>query len=193
MNTDKKNQVRLNQIASIQTGVFAQTVNEGEFNYLQVRHFNENGQFNNFIIPDKVNKDRLEKHLLKEDDILFAAKGTKNFSAVYRTNNIGASVASSSFLILRIRDQQILPEYIAWYLNHPKTQSYLKIKARGTALPSISIETLADLEIPVPDLKKQKAIVKIAELKNREKYLWNKISELNEKYIQYRLLKTITQ
>ena len=72
---------KLNQIASIQTGAFAETVSKGEVVYLKAKHFDENGKLNTILHPDLNINNITEKHLLKPGDVLFAAKGTKNFAA----------------------------------------------------------------------------------------------------------------
>jgi hypothetical protein len=46
---------------------------------------------------------------------------------------------------------------------------------------------LENLEISVPDLQKQKAILKIAELRNTEKKLRQQIELLREKQIQQQI------
>ncbi len=42
----------LKHIADIQTGVFANTVSEGEIVYLKAKHFDENGQLSSVLHPD---------------------------------------------------------------------------------------------------------------------------------------------
>ena len=72
----------LEHIASIQTGVFAKPAAKGEIVYLQARYFDESGQLIRLLHPDLKTDDVNAKHILKPGDVLFAAKGTKNFAAV---------------------------------------------------------------------------------------------------------------
>jgi hypothetical protein len=55
--------------------------------------------------------------MLKDGDVLFAAKGTKNFAAVFENHN-EPSVASTSFFVIRPTDKKVLPQYLAWFLNN---------------------------------------------------------------------------
>src|SRR5690606_17499945 len=126
----------------------------GELVYLQAKHFDENGQVYSTLHPDLMAKDISEKHLLKGGDVLFAAKGTKNFAAVYENHNAPA-VASTSFFVLRLTEKKILPEYLAWFLNSHFTQTLLKAQAIGTSIPSISKQVLGDMEIAVPRIETQ--------------------------------------
>lgn len=185
----------LKHIATIQTGIYAQTVSSGSVVYLQAKHFNENGNFYGKVIPDLPLNNQTEKHLLNEGDIIFAAKGSKNFAAKYEGKN-GICVASSTFLVIRLLEKfksQILPEYLVWYINHPKVQEWVKAKARGSSIVSISKTDLQDMEVHIPDAVKQKQIVAIDYLTSRERDLIRQIQLLKEKNIQHRLFTAINK
>lgn len=180
----------LKYIARIQTGVFAKTVSKGEIIYLQAKHFDENGELIETLYPD-VNADgKIDKHLLRKGDVLFAAKGTKNFAALFDNENIPA-VASTSFFVMRLFDKNVLPGYFTWFLNHPDTQLLLKAKALGTSIPSISKQVLEALEITIPTIEIQNAILQITKLRNREKALKQQIEILREQQIQQQIINSI--
>ena len=180
-------------IANIQTGIFAKPVSNGDIVYLQARHFNENGQLYSLLHPDLKADNITKKHLLKHGDVLFAAKGTKNFATWFESKN-QPSVASTSFFVIRVHENfsnKILPEFLVWLVNHPISQKFLKGKAIGTSIVSISKSVLEQLEISIPGLQTQKAILKISQLHNTEKNLKQQIEILREKQIQQQLLKII--
>jgi len=85
----------------------------------------------------------------------------------------------------------VLPRFLAWFLNNPTTQTLLKAQAIGTSIPSISKQVLENLEIPVPDIKTQKAVVEISKLRNREKFLKQQIETLRERQIQQQIINAI--
>lgn len=180
----------IKDIASIQTGFFAKPSGAGDVVYLQSRHFDEYGQLQTVLHPDLPAAGIAEKHLLKEGDVLFAAKGTKNFAAVFENHN-EPSVASTSFFVLRITDNKVLPQYLAWVLNSHATQALLKGQAIGTSIPSISKQVLENLEIAVPGLETQHAIIRISKLRTREYALKQKIETLREKQIQQQIINAI--
>lgn len=183
----------LNHIADIRTGLFAKTTSKGEIVYLQAKHFNEQGQLSSILYPDLIADKTIEKHLLVPGDILFAAKGSKNFAALYEAENQQA-VASTTFFVIRLRRNdlnRILPEYLVWFLNHPNTQKNLKERAIGTAIVSISKAVLEKLEISIPDIQTQRAVLKITLLLNKEKKLKQKIETLKEEQIQQQLLNVL--
>jgi len=180
----------LGHIAHLQTGIFAKTVSKGDIVYLQAKHFTENGQLRSSLHPDLKADNITDKHLLKQGDVLFAAKGTKNFAAWYESKNQPA-VASTSFFVIRLTEKNILPEFLVWFINHPTAQKFLKGKAIGTSIVSISKSVLEELEISIPDLQTQKAILQITQLRNTEKILMRKIETLREKQIQQQIINAI--
>ncbi|HMT74372.1 MAG TPA: restriction endonuclease subunit S [Chitinophagaceae bacterium] len=183
---------KIGDIAKLQTGLFAKPEAAGEVVYLQVRHFDEKGLLKTELYTDLKHSKVTEKHLLQEGDILFAAKGTKNFAAVYESHNPPA-VASTSFFVIRLNESRVLPAYLAWYLNHPLIAKQLKEQAIGTATPSISKAVLEQLEIPVPAVQKQKLIIELQELIKKEKELQDHIEELRQNNIQQQIFKAINQ
>ncbi len=180
----------IKDITNIQTGLFAKPAGIGELVYLQSKHFDEYGQLHAVLHPDLVTDGISEKHLLKDGDVLFAAKGTKNFAAVFENHN-EPSVASTSFFVIRTSDNNVLPQYLAWFLNSHATQMLLKGQAIGTSIPSISKQVLENLEITVPEIEIQRAILQITKLRNKEKSLKQEIETLREKQIQQQIINAI--
>jgi len=185
--------VALKHIASIQTGVFAKPVKEGQIVYLQSKHFDENGILKSSLYPDLKYESISVKHLLQFGDIIFAAKGTKNFAALYETKNLPA-VASTSFFVIRLNEDfqdKVLPEYLTWYLNSASSQNYLKSQAVGSSILSISKSVIDELELSIPDLATQKAVLKITHLRNAERKLQQQIEMLREKQIQQQIINAL--
>lgn len=180
----------IKDITNIQTGLFAKPTGIGELVYLQSKHFDEFGQLHSVLHPDLPAEGISEKHLLKDGDVLFAAKGTKNFAAVFENHN-EPSVASTSFFVIRPTYNKVLPQFLAWFLNNHTTQTLLKGQAIGTSIPSISKQVLENLEITIPSIETQQAILQITKLRNREKSLKQKIETLREKQIQQQIINAI--
>lgn len=183
---------RIRDIATLQTGLFAKPVAEGEVVYLQSKHFDDQGNLLSSLHKDLLLEEISNKHLLQVGDVLFAAKGTKNFATVYEKHNPPA-VASTSFFVIRIFDKKILPHYLAWFLNNQSTQASLKSKAMGTSIPSISKMVLEDLEIPIPKIEQQEFVIAISTLRWQEKSIQYKLESLRDKKIQQQIIKTINQ
>lgn len=180
----------IKNIAHIQTGLFAKPSGFGELVYLQSKHFDDYGQLHVDLYPDLIAEGISEKHLLKEGDVLFAAKGTKNFAAVFENFN-EPSVASTTFFVIRMTDKNVLPHYFAWFLNSHSIQALLKAQAIGTSIPSISKQVLENLEIAIPNIQTQKAILEITRLRTKEKSLKQKIEILRELQIQQQIFNAL--
>jgi restriction endonuclease S subunit len=180
----------IKHIGNIQTGLFTKPIAKGDVVYLQSKHYDENGLLKGSLHPDLKADNIISRHILKSGDVLFAAKGTKNFATVFESHN-PPSVASTSFFVIRLTDNDVLPSYLGWFLNHPTTQKFLKEHAIGTSIPSISKVVLEELEIPIPPIETQKAIVKITQLRNKERKLKEQIDLLREKQIQQQILNAI--
>ncbi|MBL4653920.1 MAG: restriction endonuclease subunit S [Flavobacteriales bacterium] len=180
----------IKHIASIQTGVFAKPVARGEIAYLQPKYYDENGVLIASLQPDLNAEGISNKHILKQGDVLFASKGIKNFAALFNDSRLSAA-ASTSFFVIRLQEQNVLPEFLTWFLNQPNTLRFLKRKAKGTSMASISKTVLADLEISIPDMQTQKLILKIYQLRNLEKELKQQIEALRETQIQQQIFNAL--
>ncbi len=182
----------LKHIASIHTGVFAKSIPDGEVVYLQAKHFDEAGQISAELHPDLMADSISERHLLGQGDVLFAAKGAKNFAAVYNLEEL--AVASTSFFVIRLEanfKSEVSPEFLAWLINHPVAQTYLKGQAMGSSIASISKGVLEELEISMPPILKQKLILNVSNLRNKEIALRQQIEMLRDKQIQQQILNAI--
>jgi restriction endonuclease S subunit len=182
--------IAIKHIANIQTGVFAKPVAHGDVVYLQPKYYNKNGVLSTILIPDLKGKAINEKHLLREGDVIFSAKGSRNFAATIKNETLPAA-ASTSFFVVRIHSQKILPEFLTLFLNLPNTLRLLKAKARGTSMVSIAKSVIADLEIAVPGIQKQKLILKIHNLRNLEIQLKQQIDTLREKQFQKQIFNAL--
>ena len=180
---------KLNNIATIQTGVFAKTAPNPDALYLQQSDFDSRGELRDTAQPTIATDN--PKHLLAAGDLLLASKGNNNMCVIVPRIE-QKCVASPSFLVIRLHDKSaILPEFVAWYLNLPTTQNTLAVQARGTSIMSISKATLGDLEIPVPSVERQKKYIELSKLQKRELQLYAAIAERRKQILDYKMIKNI--
>jgi restriction endonuclease S subunit len=172
----------LADLAELQSGIYANPERTGDVLYLQARHFNSDGHVDPTFRPDLP---------LAGNDILLAAKGHRNFAVKYRSE-IGPAVASSVFTLIRIRQPDaVLPDYLLWFLNQAQTQAYFQSESRGSSLPSLNQKSLESVQVPVPLVSKQRAIVAFAELAKKEKALRQKLEALRDNVNQQLILQSI--
>ncbi len=102
---------------------------------------------------------RKDPQWLKPGDVLFVARGFRNF-AVHLDELPGPTVLSPHFFHITLKpDAGILPAFLAWQINQEPAQQKLRASAEGSNLPSIRRAVLEVLPITVPPLEKQEKIV----------------------------------
>jgi len=177
---------RLANITQFQSGVYEKPDINADTLYLQAVHFTKSGTFNENVFPQLKTNEKLEKHLLKEGDLLFAAKGLNNFAVVYHTR-IGKAVASSSFIVIRIDIDylnSIQPDYLAWFITHHNQIKLMHQQQLGTTIPSISMKQLGELEIDIPSIDVQNKIVAVQRMREKEKELTTQIEKYKDRQIK---------
>lgn len=170
----------LKDIVNIKSGIFAQTGHDPVVYYFQGSDFYQTGGWKGILSPVLDTAENLKKHLLAKGDVLFLSKG-RDFFAVKYDGKYSPAVASSAFLVLKVSGG-ILPDFLVWFLNHPKTNSLLNQLSSGSALPMLSKSALGEIEIPLLSLEDQQKIITIDELKKREEALQQKIQTLKNNY-----------
>ena len=102
-------------------------------------------------------------HTLSDNDLLCAGKARNNYF-ILLDDLTEQTVCSPHFFRLRVKDKQrTLPEYLYWVLNSDKVQHFLQSKQVGTTTFSIRKETLQKLVIPIPPIREQDKLVKLAQ------------------------------
>lgn len=114
-----------------------------------------------------------ESHLLQPGDLVFRSRGRTNTVALAGAD-IGDAVLAAPMLLIRPRG--VLPAYLHWYLNASHTQATLAAMSEGTSVRMITKEALQGLEVPVPNLERQRQIVELAGLAQQEQALITEIA-----------------
>lgn len=147
-------------IESIKYGPHKQTALEGVIKYHKGNHFDEDFDFtlfDNSYVKEDGNE---EKYLLKENDILFAGKGYRNFAWKYN-QEVGPSIASSTFFVIKVREDIVMPEYFVLLINSPKIQYQLRFLGLGPVTPSIPKGELLNMKTNLPSLEDQRKATEI--------------------------------
>ena len=125
------------------------------------------------FLPRLSGKDRF----LKTGDILFMARGARNFSVLI--DELPNSVlAAACFFVVQAANSEILPEYLCWYLNQAPVEQYLKrFSGRSVHMPVVRRAVLETIEIPLPPLEVQKQVSALSKLLVKERDLYRKMAE----------------
>jgi restriction endonuclease S subunit len=130
---------------------------------------------------------------LKPGDILIAARGSHNYAVLINDNAATkTAVASPHFYIIRIKQKETLPEYVAWFLNQEPCQRHFQREAEGSFAKSIRRSVLENVVIVVPPLDKQRAIIGLATAFKKEQEIMEKMINNQKQFMNtlaYKLFK----
>ena len=124
-----------------------------------------------------------DRYLVRKGDVLFLSRGVRPW-ALAVSHPIHDTIVPSSFYILRADSSRVRPDYVAWFLNHPRTQAVLGEIARGSNIPFVSLGEFEKVEIPIPDLKVQQQIITLAHLSEREQELIRALAMRREQLVE---------
>ena len=127
--------------------------------------------------PGRSNMPTIEK-----GDIAIVARGTTNNAALMKSN--ATVVPSNQLLVLSIKSNLVVPEYLCWWFNRPSTQAVLTGQHAGTSIPSLSKKALSELSIPVPDIARQEKILNLSHLQAQEKALYESLLKNREMMLE---------
>jgi len=180
--------MRLSKIAKIQSGYISrgkiEPREDGTHFLLQARDANAERliyKTENLVrfSPDLSRKD----WVLKPDDVLFMARGTRNYSVLIK-EIAEQALAAACFFIVRVSSDQVLPYYLCWYLNQTLVDHYLsRHSGRGVHMPVVRRSVIESIDIPVPPLEIQKKIVRMDLLMRKEQELIDKLAEKRRELI----------
>ncbi len=179
-------------IADLQFGLYEKPVESGDTVYLQVKDFDENNQFSNAPSTFLISDEKSIKHLLKDGDVIFVAKGFRNFAWTYR-ESIGPAIASSIFFVVKVDTSEIIPDYLTALFNSSAYLQMFQLLGAGSSIPSIRKSELEAIKIQVPSLELQRKTVMINELYLKELQLTTQIIDEKQKYYNSIINKLISQ
>lgn len=129
-----------------------------------------------------------EHHLVKPGDLIFRSRGLTNTSAIL-LDDPGMAVVAAPLLRIRVNDRDLMPEYLNWYISQKPAQTFFTSQAKGTTQRMISKEALEELEVFVPSLDRQRAIITMASLAEKEQHIIEKLAEKRRQYIAITLIR----
>ncbi|HEX7634849.1 MAG TPA: restriction endonuclease subunit S [Noviherbaspirillum sp.] len=104
---------------------------------------------------------RREPDWLAPGDIVFVARGLRNYAVCLDEVPVPA-VCSQYFYLLRVKNhEQLLPQFLAWQINRAPAQRYLGKNAEGSDQLSIRRTVLEELPLAVPPLDRQHRIIEL--------------------------------
>lgn len=186
----------LKTLASIQVGYQAKTrIKErarGTHRLIQSKNFDSFHRLRPENLTTFFPERKPETYSVRKGDVLFQARGVVHFACCVE-DDLKDTLAAGSFYILRLRYENLLPQYLAWWLNQSKAQAYFQSQARGAGMSFIPKSTLSRLQVQIPPLSVQKKVVKIVTLAKHEQFLLDRFSELRSRLVKKVCIKAIQE
>jgi type I restriction enzyme, S subunit len=108
-------------------------------------------------IPDA----RLPKYLLSTGDLVFARSGATTGKSYLIGDDVPTAVFAS--YLIRVRPAETLrSEFLALFFQSSEYWGFVARRRRGMAQPNLNGSLLGKLEVPVPDLQTQDAVLQVA-------------------------------
>ncbi len=171
----------IKEIADVQIGYQSRgkikTDETGNWRIIQIKDIDEDNKLDTEHVYRITPKSPPEKYQVTNRDVLFISKGSRNVATAI-DRDINYFIAAGYFFILRPKFNNILPEYLAWYINQKPAQDFIKQNKRGTRMPVMPKGVFQKLKVDIPTMETQEAIIRLNELRREEARL---VAEIQEK------------
>jgi type I restriction enzyme M protein len=99
-------------------------------------------------------------HLI-EGDVLLVGKGNANHAAVWPGGQED-TLASNTLFVIRPDPEQLLPSYLAGYLNSSTAQAWFATHRKTGTVHVLGRAALDQLPVPLPPIDVQRQMVKLS-------------------------------
>lgn len=166
--------MRLNELATISTGLVTarkqdKMPNKDSLQYkmLNLKAINEKGYIEDYLLEDFWTKERLKSgYLTRAGDIV--VRLTNPFTAVLIDKEHTGLIIPSHFVVIRTESEQILPEYLNWFLNTDRVRQELYQNLSSTMIGTVKPKVYALLDIELITLEEQRQIGELHRLSKKE-------------------------
>lgn len=100
-------------------------------------------------------------------------------------------IVPSQFAIIRVDSEQILVEYLFVLMQQPYFCNQIERASKGSQLRTLSVSSLADMELNIPDIQTQKKIIDFYKLVQQQKAIESKLQNCKNLYFK-EILKRMT-
>jgi restriction endonuclease S subunit len=183
----------LKDIATIRSGyLFRERIKpdaSGRYLVVQVGDITPDAQLSRGSLARVSLPDVKRSQILESGDVLFISRGPRK-QAVAITSPVENAIATSQFFVLR-PGENVLPEFLAWYINQRPAQRYIEERSTGTSASLINLAAMKSLPVETPPLETQARVTKIHQLSLREKELMEAIQNRRRALIEMSLFKAM--
>lgn len=147
---------------------------KGKYNVVKISDINDDFLDCSGLSTVDIPEDKVQKYLLKVNDILIVSKGY-GLKLAYVKDLCGKQVIPTGNLtVIRVNNSDVLPLYLYTFLMSSKGKALLEQNLAGASIKSLSKKALDEMDIPAIDLDTQEVI------ENRYLILQDKIEKLKK-------------
>jgi len=147
---------------------------EGKYSIVKISDINDDFLDCSGLSTVDMPEDKVQKYLLKVNDILIVSKGY-GLKLAYVKDLCGKQVIPTGNLnVIRVKNSDVLPLYLYIFLMSSKGKALLEQNLAGASIKSLSKKALDEMDIPAIDLDTQEVI------ENRYLTLQEKIVKLKK-------------
>lgn len=117
-------------------------------------------------------------------DVVIALRGNVNTAAmVPDLTHLDRSVYATLDVAVIRTGPTLSASYLAWFLNLPTTQDTMATDRSGSAAPRLPLSALKELDVPLPDISRQRLIASVAGHASHEALLVAQIKEARQRVL----------
>lgn len=132
-------------------------------------------EVDNDVLRMSINHKNIESYYVRQGDVLFISRGYRNDAVTI--NSVPANtVASSTFYLLRPKSN-IIPDYLAWYINQLNVFGHLDQIRTGAGSPIVQRQSVKEFPIVVPTLGEQRQVAELSKLMNQQRVMQKALLE----------------
>lgn len=193
--------MKLYEIAEFTQGAFtnrletlSSDVETSKVKPLSLKEFNESLGLAYRISNEKnaeitVPKEKLTTQLLTDSSSLILHTQTQKVALL--PDKYSGLLLTNNFIKIQLTSD-VDEAFFEWYFNeHPYIQKQLAVLSEGSVISLLKLSHLKDLEIDLPPIQQQIMIGKIAQLKKKKESLMTEKNELQQMYIQQKLIQSM--
>lgn len=180
--------MQLGEIAEIKTGLVLRRkkaevdfTSRASYKLFSLKNISDDGMIENETFDEFFSIEKLDEHYFTETgDILMRLN--QPYTAVYIDENHTGLLVPSYFVIIKIHEANVLPKYVAWYLNTSTVRNELDRAHAGSRIPTTNRHVIKNISITLPTIEEQEKLINLYELHLKEKQLYKKLLKEKERY-----------
>ncbi len=174
----------LSEIAEIRAGhAFRGAITpsqDAESRVIQIRDVDQQGGVDWAGLERCTLAGRKEPDWLRPGDIVFQARGRKNFAVCLMELPFDRVVCTQHFFVIRVHDERFSSAFIAWQLNQVGAQRHFDLNTPDVNTRHITLATLSATPVVFTDQATQQQLHQLVTLARKEQLLFETLMKTRQ-------------